>query len=109
MRPGRSCTRATSGSRRRTSGSPRAAIATSQRSCSVAERTDAGGRSPAIDDRRRTVADTTDKTDTTDKLRLGGMALRNGLLVHGPKHWAAAVRADDGTIVVASGPKPRVE
>jgi hypothetical protein len=27
-----------------------------------------------------------------DKLRLGGMALRNGLLVHGPTHWAAAVR-----------------
>ena len=26
-----------------------------------------------------------------DKLRLGGMALRNGLLVHGPTHWAAAV------------------
>jgi hypothetical protein len=24
------------------------------------------------------------------KLRLGGMALRNGLLVHGPTHWAAA-------------------
>jgi uncharacterized protein YqhQ len=42
------------------------------------------------------------------KLRLGGMALRNGLLVHGPSHWAAAVRRDDGTIGVASGPKPRV-
>src|SRR4051812_49566081 len=36
------------------------------------------------------------------------MALRNGLLVHGPRHWAAAVRAGDGTIKVASGPKPRV-
>src|SRR6185295_15269337 len=43
-----------------------------------------------------------------DKLRLGGMALRNGLLVHGPAHWAAAVRRDDGTIAVASGRKPRV-
>ena len=42
------------------------------------------------------------------KLRLGGMALRNGLLVHGPSHWAAAVRREDGTIGVASGPKPRV-
>jgi uncharacterized protein YqhQ len=42
-----------------------------------------------------------------DKLRLGGMALRNGLLVHGPTHWAAAVRADDGSIKVGSGPKPR--
>ena len=29
------------------------------------------------------------------KLRLGGMALRNGLLVHGPSHWAAAVRAGE--------------
>jgi uncharacterized protein YqhQ len=43
-----------------------------------------------------------------DKLRLGGMALRNGLLVHGPTHWAASVRADDGAIVTASGLKPRV-
>ena len=43
-----------------------------------------------------------------DILRLGGMALRNGLLVHGPTHWAAAVRARDGSIGVASGPKPRV-
>ena len=42
-----------------------------------------------------------------DKLRLGGMALRNGLLVHGPTHWAAAVRAPDGEIKVGSGPKPR--
>jgi uncharacterized protein YqhQ len=42
-------------------------------------------------------------------LRLGGMALRNGLLVHGPTHWAAAVRAADGSIGVASGPKPHVE
>src|SRR3712207_1707888 len=42
------------------------------------------------------------------KLRLGGMALRNGLLVHGPTHWAAAVRADDGAIKVGSGRKPRL-
>jgi uncharacterized protein YqhQ len=47
-------------------------------------------------------------TDDDDKLRLGGMALRNGLLVHGPTHWAASVRADDGEIVTASGRKPRV-
>ena len=31
------------------------------------------------------------------------MALRNGLLVHGPTHWAAAIRDDDGAIAVASG------
>ena len=43
-----------------------------------------------------------------ETLRLGGMALRNGLLVHGPTHWAAAVRAADGSIGVASGPKPRM-
>ena len=39
------------------------------------------------------------------KLRLGGMALRNGLLVHGPTHWAAAIRGRDGRIQVASGRK----
>jgi uncharacterized protein YqhQ len=44
----------------------------------------------------------------TQKLRLGGMALRNGLLVHGPTHWAAAVRTDAGEIKVASGRKPEL-
>jgi uncharacterized protein YqhQ len=43
-----------------------------------------------------------------EKLRLGGMALRNGLLVHGPTHWAAAVRAPDGELKVASGRKPKL-
>jgi uncharacterized protein YqhQ len=42
------------------------------------------------------------------KVRLGGMALRNGLLVHGPEHWAIAVRTGDGSIKVASGDKPRL-
>jgi len=37
--------------------------------------------------------------------RLGGMALANGLLVHGPRHWAAAVRDEDGRMVIASGRK----
>ena len=46
---------------------------------------------------------------TEGKLRLGGMALRNGLLVHGPTHWAAAVRDKHGEIRVASGRKPRVK
>jgi uncharacterized protein YqhQ len=45
---------------------------------------------------------------TRAPLRLGGMALRNGLLVHGPTSWAVAARRDDGTIGVASGSKPRV-
>jgi uncharacterized protein YqhQ len=39
-------------------------------------------------------------------LRLGGMALRNGLLIHGPTSWAAAARDQDGEIQVASGRKP---
>jgi len=42
------------------------------------------------------------------RMRLGGMALANGLLVHGPRHWAAAVVADDGEMIVASGPRPRL-
>jgi uncharacterized protein YqhQ len=43
-----------------------------------------------------------------EKLRLGGMALRNGLLIHGPTHWAAAVRDRDGAIQVASERKPEL-
>ncbi len=43
-----------------------------------------------------------------EKLRLGGMALRNGLLIHGPTHWAAAVRDADGGIEVASERKPEL-
>ena len=43
-----------------------------------------------------------------EPLRLGGMALGNGLLVHGPTTWAAAVRRRDGSIGVASGRKPRL-
>jgi uncharacterized protein YqhQ len=47
-------------------------------------------------------------SDPTQKLRLGGMALRNGLLIHGPTHWAAAVRKQDGSLEVASEPKPEL-
>jgi uncharacterized protein YqhQ len=43
-----------------------------------------------------------------EKLRLGGMALRNGLLIHGPTHWAAAVRDGEGGIEVASERKPEL-
>jgi uncharacterized protein YqhQ len=42
------------------------------------------------------------------KLRLGGMALSNGVLVHGPTSWACAVRAPTGTLKVASGTKPKI-
>jgi len=40
-----------------------------------------------------------------DKVRLGGMALPNGVLVHGPNAWACAVRLPDGEIKVASARK----
>jgi uncharacterized protein YqhQ len=41
-----------------------------------------------------------------EKIRLGGMALGNGVLVHGPHAWACAIRREDGTIEVASARKP---
>ncbi len=37
-----------------------------------------------------------------EKIRLGGMALANGVLVHGPKAWACAVRTEDGQLKVAA-------
>jgi uncharacterized protein YqhQ len=40
------------------------------------------------------------------RLRLGGMALRNGLLIHGPTSWSIAARSPDGELHVASGSKP---
>jgi uncharacterized protein YqhQ len=40
-----------------------------------------------------------------EKIRLGGMALPNGVLVHGPRSWACAIRAEDGSIEVASALK----
>ena len=39
---------------------------------------------------------------TEEKIRLGGMALANGVLVHGPTAWACAIRTDDGTLKVAA-------
>jgi uncharacterized protein YqhQ len=39
------------------------------------------------------------------KVRLGGMALPNGVLVHGPNAWACAVRLPDGTLRVESARK----
>ncbi|HYX76199.1 MAG TPA: hypothetical protein VE757_03385, partial [Gaiellaceae bacterium] len=40
-----------------------------------------------------------------EKIRLGGMALANGVLVHGPTAWACAVRTPDGELKVASARK----
>jgi uncharacterized protein YqhQ len=39
------------------------------------------------------------------ELRLGGMALANGVLVHGPTSWGCAIRLEDGRLEVASGSK----
>ncbi|MCA1657194.1 MAG: DUF1385 domain-containing protein [Actinobacteria bacterium] len=40
-----------------------------------------------------------------EKIRLGGMALGNGVLVHGPQAWACAVRTDGGELKVAAARK----
>jgi uncharacterized protein YqhQ len=40
-----------------------------------------------------------------EKIRLGGMALANGVLVHGPTAWACAVRTPEGELKVESGRK----
>jgi uncharacterized protein YqhQ len=40
-----------------------------------------------------------------EKVRLGGMALVNGVLVHGPKAWGCAVRTNDGELRVAARAK----
>ena len=37
-----------------------------------------------------------------EKIRLGGMALANGVLVHGPTAWACAIRTDDGELKVVA-------
>jgi uncharacterized protein YqhQ len=49
-----------------------------------------------------------DEKPDDQKLRLGGMALRNGLALFGPTSWAAAVRTPDGGIRVESGRRPRM-
>jgi uncharacterized protein YqhQ len=49
------------------------------------------------------MADETEQTEPKEqKVRLGGMALTNGVLVHGPTSWAAAVRTDDGELKVVA-------
>ena len=37
-----------------------------------------------------------------EKIRLGGMALANGVLVHGPTAWACAIRTEDGQLKVVA-------
>jgi uncharacterized protein YqhQ len=40
-----------------------------------------------------------------EKVRLGGMALANGVLVHGPTAWACAIRTAEGVLKVAAAHK----
>jgi uncharacterized protein YqhQ len=42
------------------------------------------------------------ENDRDEKIRLGGMALLNGVLVHGPSSWACAVRTQSGEVKVVS-------
>jgi uncharacterized protein YqhQ len=48
------------------------------------------------------------RTDEEGGLRMGGIALKNGLALVSERHWAAAIREADGTISVASGDKVRL-
>ena len=40
-----------------------------------------------------------------EKIRLGGMALANGVLVHGPTAWACAIRSPEGELKIESAYK----
>ena len=41
-------------------------------------------------------------------MQLGGMALRDGVLLQSDGYWAAAVREEDGGVKVVSGAKPQL-
>ena len=65
-------------------------------------------RTPYADAVTPSAALTEEPASEAGTVRLGGMALRNGLLVHGPDHWAVGLRTSDGQVKVESGHKPRV-
>ena len=58
--------------------------------------------------RRRALMSTEVERTPGEKVRLGGMALRNGIMVHSFDHWAVAVRTPEGEIKLASGKKPEL-
>ena len=64
-----------------------------------------GGRAPG---RRCARSQLRSERWTKTPVRLGGMALQNGVLVHGPTSWGCAVRDADGALHVASGRKPHL-
>lgn len=43
--------------------------------------------------------------ETRNHVRIGGLALENGVLFQSARHWSVAVRAEDGSIRIASGEK----
>lgn len=47
----------------------------------------------------------TGESGSAPTLRIGGMALENGLLLQSARHWVAAVREPEGSISVVSGVK----
>jgi uncharacterized protein YqhQ len=53
----------------------------------------------------RTTSETGDDREEP-RLQLAGMALRNGVLVLGPTHWAVAVREPDGSLHTHAQPRP---
>lgn len=53
----------------------------------------------------RSATDETDDDGDSASL-LAGLALRNGVLIIGPTHWAASIRRSDDTIVTACHPRP---
>jgi uncharacterized protein YqhQ len=62
------------------------------------------------EERDMTETDATEPVEAREAaaLQLGGMALRDGVLLQSPHFWAAAVRGEDGCIRVSSGRKPRL-
>jgi uncharacterized protein YqhQ len=58
------------------------------------------GRKPAENYGNASTAAADDHAEP--KIRLGGMALVNGVLVHGPNAWACAIRMRDGELKVAA-------
>jgi uncharacterized protein YqhQ len=49
-----------------------------------------------------------DETTPHHDLQLGGMALRDGVMLQSPTYWSAAVRLPDGSIKVRSGTKTKL-
>src|SRR5437899_1259797 len=64
-----------------------------------------GGCAPASSPVRRPTGSGYALRMADEKIRLGGMALPNGVLVHGPHAWACAIRTPDGELKVASAYK----